>query len=794
MTKFISGFGQYHSNEPNAKNKLEYATITMEEIQSMVDDPKSTPKINSQWFIPSTLMSRNFLNQLNDGQFGCLWMDFDEDPKPLNQLFQLWNKQFGFDCEMYLTSSATTLQPKSRLIVPLLKMINGSQWILYQEILMDVFTKHGIKTDPSAKRTGQLCYLPNKGLFYQSHSIRNGNLMDVETVFAEQYGHKVAQQAQIELETRERINATKLKRDATRAANGFTGANLIETFNEHYSIEELLLNYGYQQRGNSFRHPKSESGSFSASIKNGRVNTLSTNDPLWNGNKGAHDAFSVFVALNHCGDYKKALKDAGDNYLKTGSVSFNKATQIEYAKQNLVAKFDEYEPLGGDVVPSSTELMLVKNATESGVALAFVHKFNGKLLYCNEMASWLVWDGNYWKPDTTLLAYNYCVNEARKIPSETKSLQKAAFAKGVETIAKSEREFAKQSDEFNTHLHLIATPDGTFDLRTGIRHNPNPNDLITNICGVAPKHGTPTQWLEFLKFVTDGNDEMIDFLQQWIGYCLTGFTGAEKFIYMDGNGGNGKGVIAHAMQIIMGDYFHTAPNSLLIHSNQIQHPTSLASLKWKRMIVASELPVGARLDEQRLKGLTGGDRITARKMRENETTFMPEGKITIASNHAPRIVRPDDAIKRRLIVFPMPNKVQKPDPLFKKIVIPNETPQIFNWALEGASKILANNEIFNIPQICIDASEIYLGSQDAIGTFLNEMCEMGGRKKTKASYLFKKYEEWCNHNGENYIMASRDFYDEIRRRGFVMRTYEGTSHFWGLELFPIVGGDFDEKA
>ena len=81
--------------------------------------------------------------------------------------------------------------------------------------------------------------------------------------------------------------------------------DLISAFNLAYTVQEILVRAGYTQRGNSFRHPNSKSGKFSATVKadaNGvlRINALSLNDPLYvEGSKSGHDAFSVFEVLYH---------------------------------------------------------------------------------------------------------------------------------------------------------------------------------------------------------------------------------------------------------------------------------------------------------------------------------------------------------------------------------------------------------------------------------------------------------------------------------------------------------------
>ncbi len=115
--------------------------------------------------------------------------------------------------------------------------------------------------------------------------------------------------------------------------------DIYTAFNAVYTPHDWMTTAGYDQDGDRFRHPNSESGSFSANVREDehgvlRVNTLSPNDLLYvEGSKSGHDSISVFCTLIHGGDMSAALKDAGDNLLAIGGVPYNKAKQIEFAKK-----------------------------------------------------------------------------------------------------------------------------------------------------------------------------------------------------------------------------------------------------------------------------------------------------------------------------------------------------------------------------------------------------------------------------------------------------------------------------
>lgn len=328
--RLCSGFGQYHTNEPDPakpeKILTAYASVTFSEIKALVDNPQQVDKDRGQWLIASTYPSRNFKEQEKNGEYWMLWADLDKNPPPLETIGDAIEPVLD-DCdfELYNSRSATEENQKARLIVFLDKPLSFWDWTLAQQTLNDKLAALGIIPDRANERAAQLCYLPNKGAFYESDVKRNGQYFDPLQVWADEIAEK---RQKIEA-GREALEAAKRlaieQRESLRYSDKRNG--LIDAFNRVYTCEEILVNYGYDQRGNAFRHPNSQSGSYSGSInpETGRYRTFSPNDPLYvEGDKSGHNAFSVFQVLQHNRDQKAALRDAGDNIIKIGSESWNK--------------------------------------------------------------------------------------------------------------------------------------------------------------------------------------------------------------------------------------------------------------------------------------------------------------------------------------------------------------------------------------------------------------------------------------------------------------------------------------
>jgi hypothetical protein len=335
-----SGFGQLHTNEPDPakprKRLMPYKSIDWTGILLLVDNPQRVDKEVAQWLIPSSLLSRTFKTQLDHGEFWLLWADFDPGNPAASVIAQAIADITGnAQCEVYSSRSSTAAVPRTRALIPLGQPLTGADWSMAQEVLNELLVDAGMVPDRASEGPAQLCYLPNRGEHYETRSQRNGHLFYPMTAWVDLIAakHRAVDDAeQALLAERKAAAARKVARPAPTSSGG---ASLIETFNAVHHVVDILLRAGYAQRGSSFRHPDSQSGSFSAGVKDGRVHALSSSDALYTGGggSGAHDAFSAFCALTHGGNQKAALKDAGDNWLTIGTESWNRFEQREWAQQ-----------------------------------------------------------------------------------------------------------------------------------------------------------------------------------------------------------------------------------------------------------------------------------------------------------------------------------------------------------------------------------------------------------------------------------------------------------------------------
>ena len=135
---------------------------------------------------------------------------------------------------------------------------------------------------------------------------------------------------------------------------------------------------------------------------------------------------------------------------------------------------------------------------------------------------------------------------------------------------------------------------------------------------------------------------------------------------------------------MFGDYGLQSVAELLMAKSNESHPTERTDLFGRRLVATIETDEGKRLAESLMKQLTGGDRISARRMREDFWQFEPSHKIFLAANHKPSIRGTDYAVWRRVKLIPF--AVTIPESKQDKHLtdkLKSEISGILNWAIRG---------------------------------------------------------------------------------------------------------------
>jgi len=458
------------------------------------------------------------------------------------------------------------------------------------------------------------------------------------------------------------------------------------------------------------------------------------------------------------------LPDKGDvsDWLKAGGT----VEALERLANSVSSVDATAEPAAKADPGQNTDIMAI-HANEDAIALVFAARHADTLRYCHDWGMWLRWNGARWERERRRLAFHFARELAREANTEGKATPaKASTAGGVERFAQADPRLATVSDEWDTDQWVLNTPGGTVDLRTGELRPHRREDHITKQTAVTPApalHDDHPNWTKFLNEATKEDKELQRFLKQMVGYCLTGDIREHALFFIYGPGGNGKGVFLNTIMKVLGDYATTAAMDTFTASHGDKHPTDLAKLRGARMVTASETEEGRAWAESRIKQLTGGDRISARFMRQDFFEFDPTFKLLIVGNHKPILRNVDDAARRRFNIIPFIHKPEQRDlQLEEKLVA--EWPAILRWMIDGCLDWQKNGLVR--PSSVRTATEEYFNSQDLFGQWLEECCELhpGNKHRSEtAADLFASWEAFLESHGEK-PESSKSLGDKLSQR------------------------------
>ena len=425
--------------------------------------------------------------------------------------------------------------------------------------------------------------------------------------------------------------------------------------------------------------------------------------------------------------------------------------------------------------------------TEDALALAFTRRYHRDWRYVAAWGRWLVWDGRRWRNEETLAATDLirgvCRHAALQAdnPKLAAKLATSGTVGGVERLARADRRHAATTAEWDADPWLLNTPGGVVDLRTGRLRAHDRADRMTKITTATPGGDCPT-WRRFLAEVTGGDADLQAYLQRVSGYCLTGSTREHALFFLYGTGANGKSVFVNTLATILGDYAASAPMDTFMEARGDRHPTDMAGLRGARFVSSIETEQGRRWNESKVKAITGGDKVSARFMRQDFFEYTPQFKLVIAGNHKPAIRNVDEAMKRRLHLIPFTITVppeRRDKHLQQKLLA--ERDGILAWALEGCLAWQRLGRLDPPPQV-VAATEEYFEAEDALGRWLEERCVREANAKSLTAELFTDWKQWAEAAGE-FVGSQRRFSDLLITRGVEKwRNAAGIRGFRGVGL------------
>lgn len=498
---------------------------------------------------------------------------------------------------------------------------------------------------------------------------------------------------------------------------------------------------------------------------------------------------------------------------------------------------------GGDIPPPSPEeVYKALRRNQLGDAELFISQNWELLRYDHTLKLWFVWDGHRWIKDgndtafarVTDLASIYegeawgvhhlvkniqekKVDEPRHRPVEmlmedekelhkrARQLRSESRANGVMRMAAAGRgSLGITGMEWDREPTLLVCRNSVIDLETGRSYAGRPGQYLRKASPIE-YHGLNAEaphWDDARRKILCMDEEIIDYMDRIIGYCVTGLMTHKEFWCAYGPGGdNGKSFFFETILWAMGEYGASIPVSLLLdqyRQNNSGPDPEMLRLDGLRLAVASEAKRGSKFSMERIKLMTGSDGISVRGLYMKEPIeFKPQHKMWLHSNWIPQVQGNDPAFFKRLRVLRFGARFTRDQKQWNesRFVFPAvdqetmtrtmkaEGPGILAYLVRCAMRYLRDGDLTPPPSVVMETDD-YREEQDLIGEWIADRCNTSPDLKQQAKELHDDFLDWCEQEkgmNRDRCMKMRSFGEDLQTRFRKVKTNKVYYHGVGLK-------------
>lgn len=282
-------------------------------------------------------------------------------------------------------------------------------------------------------------------------------------------------------------------------------------------------------------------------------------------------------------------------------------------------------------------------------------------------------------------------------------------------------------------------------------------------------------WKRYINMAMDGDQERINLLQEWMGYCLTPHNDLQRFICFEGEGGNGKTVFFAGLEAVIG-----SANVSHVALEEFGGRFDLAATLGKAVNIAADVGELDRVAEGKLKSFTGGDTMYFDRKGIDPISARPTAKLMCAWNNRPHLRDRSAGLWRRMILVPFNRQVAASEKI-RGMDRPHwwrdngQLPGMLNWAIVGLHRLLQQGE-FTTSRVCDDAFLDYRRESNPTAEFLEEFLEVcdpytqDADDYVMSARLYELYRFWSGKMGL-HPLGSRMFFKELKRTFMSVERY-----------------------
>ena len=279
--------------------------------------------------------------------------------------------------------------------------------------------------------------------------------------------------------------------------------------------------------------------------------------------------------------------------------------------------------------------------------------------------------GGFWHIGSLEFVFSMARKLADKMEQQAESKYQLTIARSFKNqkkvtaavnMLKSNEDIWITQADIDNHPELLNVQNGVVSLVTGVLMPAVPALYLTQQAPVVYEPDISSKVFDtFMQQILPDEDTRAAVLR-YLGYCLTGDISQHKALFIEGDGGNGKGTLTRTIMTLMGTFATSYPIDALLKGTRKKDSEaatpSRGNLVGRRFVVADELKQDQKLDSAEFKLLTGGDKFPYRKLYSQPMICEhPQHKFVLSGQFLPDIENAqDEGLQRRLLVVKFPIK------------------------------------------------------------------------------------------------------------------------------------------
>jgi P4 family phage/plasmid primase-like protien len=291
-------------------------------------------------------------------------------------------------------------------------------------------------------------------------------------------------------------------------------------------------------------------------------------------------------------------------------------------------------------------------------------------------------------------------------------------------------------------VNFLTLQNGLYSLKEERLISHTPKIFTTNLLpyNYDPNAQCP-RFIQYLNEIFMDNKEVINFIQQAVGYGFHKSIPMPAIFFLTGNGSNGKSVFINTITNLYGE-----ENTCSISFNALSNEYYLLGLYGKMINISSETPQKRQINTDMIKAVVAGDWVTGRIPYKQPMKFKPYAKHYLAMNEIPVIEDTSHGMWRRIYIVEFPRTFSKNEmdvDLTDKLT--RELSGIFNWAMDGYKSLQSKNFRFEESDSMETSKQKYKNDSNNVLSFATEYLKKLNLNddKVKFSDAYSRYKYYC---------------------------------------------------